>query len=298
MTTKPVRKLLATDLDGTFLTKDGSVTARNRELLKKANENGLNVVFVTGRPARWLRGIADAAEHHNTMIGANGGLIADLQTMQVTHAFPAEQAALKQVVHNIKELFPKATFAIERSYVGMPLAPATGLKYEEMKVSSLSNFEFAITPGYVGRWPVDAIIPTAPIEELVEVSDITKMIVKPEHQDEWNSDTWYEALKPAVGDLLQLTHASLDVVLAEISAKGVTKGTTLAALAESLNLTREDVVAVGDMPNDIPMLRWAAEPWTVANAHADVLEVAHAVLGHHDDSPVADLMEDLINRLV
>ena len=39
MTTKPVRKLLATDLDGTFLTKDGSVTARNRELLKKANEN-------------------------------------------------------------------------------------------------------------------------------------------------------------------------------------------------------------------------------------------------------------------
>jgi len=124
------------------------------------------------------------------------------------------------------------------------------------------------------------------------------MIVKPENQADWNSDSWYEALKPAVGDLLQLTHASLDVVLAEISAKGVTKGTTLAALADSLNLTSDDAVAVGDMTNDIPMLQWVAEPWTVANAHPDVLEIAHEVLGHHDDSPVADLMEDLINRLL
>ncbi|MEY3278663.1 MAG: hypothetical protein RLZZ426_1149 [Actinomycetota bacterium] len=296
MTQKPVRRMLATDLDGTFLTSNGSVTPRNLELLKKSNENGLNVVFVTGRPARWLRGVADAAHHHNIIIGANGGLIANLVTMKVTHSFPAENAALREVVANIKALFPGATFAIERSYVGMPLAPATGLKYEEMQVSSLSDFEFAITPGYVGRWPVDAIIPTASIEELIEVSDITKMIVKPEIQSEWNSDSWYEALKPAVGDLLQLTHASLDVVLAEISAKGVTKGSTLAALAHSLNLTSEDVASVGDMPNDIPMLEWAAESWTVANAHPDVLAIADAVLVHHDDSPVADLMEDLISR--
>ncbi|HET6697771.1 MAG TPA: HAD-IIB family hydrolase, partial [Nocardioidaceae bacterium] len=47
-------KLVATDLDGTLLHTDGSVTARTRRVLAALEEQGVLVVFVTGRPIRWM----------------------------------------------------------------------------------------------------------------------------------------------------------------------------------------------------------------------------------------------------
>jgi len=254
-------------------------------------------VFVTGRPARWLRGVADAAEHHNLIIGANGGFIADMKSMTVTHTNSVDNSKLQQVVARLQEAHPTAVYAIERSYVGMPIAPARGLRYDEMQVSTLSNYEFAVTPGYSATWSVDANIPVAHINELIDQSDITKLIIKPLDASQWTSDSWLAEIAPIVGEDLQTTHASHEVVLTEISAKGITKGFALALLAGELGLTAEDVVAVGDMPNDIPMLQWAGEAWAVANAHQEVLDVTLNRLAHHDESPVADLIADLVTRL-
>jgi hydroxymethylpyrimidine pyrophosphatase-like HAD family hydrolase len=122
------------------------------------------------------------------------------------------------------------------------------------------------------------------------------MMVKPHDPTNWNSDTWLAEIAPLVGDLLQPTHASQDVVLAEVSAKGVTKATALQEIAISHGLTHEDIAAVGDMPNDVPMLQWVAEPWAVENAHDEVLAVTANRLPHHDHSPVGQLIEDLLSR--
>ena len=290
------RQLLATDLDGTFLDSAGAVTPENRAALKKANKNGLNVVFVTGRPARWLRGVAESADHFAIMIGGNGGFVADMQEMKVIANNPMATDATALAVERVLERFPDATFGIERSFIGMPIAQSRSERYDEMRVDKLSDFEFAVTPGYVASWKIAEDIPVAPIRELVTMSDITKLIIKPADPAGWNSDTWLAAISPLVSDIVQTTHASQDVVLAEISALGVTKATALSIVANELGLTAEDTVAVGDMPNDIPMLEWAAEAWTVANAHAEVRAVTNNVLGHHDDSPVAALIDDILTR--
>ena len=290
------RQLLATDLDGTFLDSAGAVTPENRAALKKANKNGLNVVFVTGRPARWLRGVAESADHFAIMIGGNGGFVADMQEMKVIANNPMATDATALAVERVLERFPDATFGIERSFIGMPIAQSRSERYDEMRVDKLSEFEFAVTPGYVASWKIAEDIPVAPIQELVTMSDITKLIIKPADPAGWNSDTWLAAISPLVNDIVQTTHASQDVVLAEISALGVTKATALSIVANELGLSAEDTVAVGDMPNDIPMLEWAAEAWTVANAHAEVRAVTNNVLGHHDDSPVAVLIDDILTR--
>lgn len=290
------RQLLATDLDGTFLDSAGAVTPENRAALKKANKNGLNVVFVTGRPARWLRGVAESADHFAIMIGGNGGFVADMQEMKVIANNPMATDATALAVERVLERFPDATFGIERSFIGMPIAQSRSERYDEMRVEKLSDFEFAVTPGYVASWKIAEDIPVAPIQELVTMSDITKLIIKPADSAGWNSDTWLAAISPLVSDIVQTTHASQDVVLAEISALGVTKATALSIVANELGLTTEDTVAVGDMPNDIPMLEWAAEAWAVANAHAEVRAVTNNVLGHHDDSPVAALIDDILTR--
>jgi hypothetical protein len=56
------------------------------------------------------------------------------------------------------------------------------------------------------------------------------------------------------------------------------------------------VVAIGDMPNDVPMLQWAGRSFAVANAHAAARAAADDVVGSNDDDAVAALIESLLGR--
>jgi hydroxymethylpyrimidine pyrophosphatase-like HAD family hydrolase len=92
-----------------------------------------------------------------------------------------------------------------------------------------------------------------------------------------------------------LTHSSIDGLL-EISALGVTKASTLAGLLDDRGLGAADVVAFGDMPNDIELLSWAGLGVAVANAHADVLAVADEITASNNDDGVAVVLERLFAR--
>ena len=76
----------------------------------------------------------------------------------------------------------------------------------------------------------------------------------------------------------------------EISAAGVTKGAALARLCELRGVDPDDVVAFGDMPNDLPMLAWAGTSYAVANAHPSVLAAADHVAPANDDDGVAAVL--------
>ncbi len=296
MANKLKKKLLASDLDGTFLNSFGAISDENISAIKRASENSLEVVFVTGRPARWLRGIAEITNHFNTIIGANGAFIADLQKMEVCATNPVDTEKLNVVVEKIRDKYPDSVFAIERAFVGMPIPKSVCKDYETMYVENLSDFEYAISPGYEVVWKNVDYIPVAPIETLMSKSDITKVLVKPGNPSGWNPDTWLGEINKIVNKELQTTHASEQVVLAELSALGITKATGLQSVAAKKNLDSTEIVAVGDMPNDIPMLQWASEAWAVANAHEEVLEITNNHLPHSDDHAVAKLIDDLLSR--
>ena len=86
---------------------------------------------------------------------------------------------------------------------------------------------------------------------------------------------------------------SSDSTLLEISAAGVTKASTLALVCERLGVDRTDVVAFGDMPNDVAMLAWAGRSFAMANAHGSVVETADEVAPSNDDDGVAATLERL-----
>jgi hypothetical protein len=79
--------------------------------------------------------------------------------------------------------------------------------------------------------------------------------------------------------------------LIELSAPGVTKGTGLARLAGELSVAPADVLAVGDMPNDLPMLRWAGHGVAMANAHPAVLEAADEITASNSEDGLALVLE-------
>ena len=109
---------------------------------------------------------------------------------------------------------------------------------------------------------------------------------------ELDPEEFWRQVAAAVGDLVTTTWSST-FALVEISAAGVTKATTLARVAAEIGIGAADVVAFGDMPNDLPMLEWAGTSYAMANAHESVRDLAAHLAPANDEDGVATVLADL-----
>lgn len=290
-------RLLATDLDGTLLGHDGLVSPGNRRALEIAQSAGLDVMFVTGRPPRWLPSVIEQTGFTGQIVSANGGIVVDAARRCVVRTFPMKTTAASEAIDRMLQAVPGLEFGVERSEVGMRLADPNGNHVPSLVDETSPNREFVMTPGYRPSGAVAGLIPTGPIHELIADDRAVKIVARPPRGDHRNADELLAIIVDAIGGLLQATHSNIDDILIEFSAAGVTKGSTLALLATELGYAPNEVAAVGDMPNDAPMLSWVGHPYVVANAHASLLAQFHEVLPRNDQDAVGQLLLMLANEL-
>jgi Cof subfamily protein (haloacid dehalogenase superfamily) len=260
-------RLVGTDLDGTIVRSDGTISARTVAAIAAVEAAGVPFVMVTGRPTRWMKVVAEQTGHHGVAVCANGAVVYDLHTEQVRESFLLPASVGREVAAALRDAIPGIAFAVEP--LGSP---------------------FAHEPSYTPRWDSSDPRTTAHVDDLL-ATDVVKLLARHEGL---GSDELLAAAVAAVGDAATLTHSSTDGLL-EISAAGVSKATGLAVLAAEHGVDAADVVAFGDMPNDLPMLTWAGLGVAVANAHPSVLEVADEVTASHDDDGVALVLERLFS---
>ncbi|MFL6071165.1 MAG: HAD family hydrolase [Actinomycetes bacterium] len=265
MTTRP--RLIATDLDGTIVHDDGSVSKRTLAALQAAMEAGIRVVFVTGRPPRWMRVVAEETGHRGIGVCANGAYVYDMHTELVVETFAMDADVARVGVKRVREAIPGVAFAVETSA------------------------GFAHEPHYHPRWDTHDPLGIGPIETFF-THTIVKLLAR---ADGIPGDEMLLAASSVLEGVLEVTHSNVNDSLLELSALGVNKATTLARLAEGWGIAREEVIAFGDMPNDAELLRWAGRGYAVGNAHAHALEAAdeHAPSIHEDG--VAQVIERLLS---
>jgi Cof subfamily protein (haloacid dehalogenase superfamily) len=262
----PPPRLIATDLDGTIVRSDGTVSARTIAALARVERAGRMLVLVTGRPPRWMRDVAMAVGHRGIAICANGAVRYDLHAEAIVRARLIQPEVLAQAVERLRVMVPDITFAVEYE---------TGFVFEASY--NLGRWDAAA----LGGRPVDG-------ETLVSRSGMKLLAFHPSA----DPDTLAERAEKTVGDLVTVTHSSGRGLL-EMSAQGVTKASALSELCAEHGITAADVVAFGDMPNDLPMLTWAGTSYGVANAHPDVLDAVTAHTARNDDDGVAEVLERL-----
>jgi Cof subfamily protein (haloacid dehalogenase superfamily) len=254
-------KVVATDLDGTLLRSDGAVSERSRQTLASAEDAGALVVLVTGRPPRWMAPVIEQTGHRGIAECANGALVYDLHTESVIEEHLIEPEIASEVVRALRSSLPDLAFAVERGARG-----------------------FAHEPAYRPGWDTDDKT-VADLDEILR-QPMAKLLAR--HRD-LDPDTLLSHARDVVGELVTFTHSSRDGLL-EISAAGVSKASTLEILCRERGFTAADVIAFGDMPNDVPMLAWAGWAVAVANAHPDVIDVVDEVTASNDDDGVADVL--------
>lgn len=254
--------LVASDLDGTLLRSDDTVSPRTRAAVNDLVARGGTFVYATGRPIRWIQPVADVIGHHGLAVASNGALVIDLASGEVLHETLLQPDDAAETVDRLMAAVPSITFAVDGN-----------------------NF-FGHDPGYRPRWPSPPGTVVAPIEELVRVPFI-KMLVR---EETMSGDTLLALCQSLVGDIALPTRSSSDGLI-EITAFGTGKAEALNWIITRQGLAASDVVAFGDMPNDLDMLRWAGHGVAVANAHEDVLSVADEITASNDDDGVARVME-------
>ena len=127
-----------------------------------------------------------------------------------------------------------------------------------------------------------------PLDEVTK-HDAAKLLASHPTMD---VDELLDRTRELVSHLVEPTHSN-GRGLVEMGELGVSKATTLARFADELGISAEDVVAFGDMPNDLPMLAWAGTAYAVANAHPLVLEAVDNTTASNNDDGVADVVEQL-----
>ena len=258
-------RLVATDMDGTLLGPGALVGPRTASAVAAARAGGIPVVPVTGRPPHALWDLAARAGLGPVGVCSNGAAVVDLDSREVLGVdhLPGEMAAA--LVERARQAVPGVRFAVDNL--------------------DAFHHESDFFDGPVGWdeqiWPTDDLTP-------VLLSGCVKLIARTPGV---SALELIRRLGPVLGQAAHATTSGLDWV--DIGVIGVTKATGLARICERLAVAPEEVVAVGDNLNDLPMLSWAGLGLAVANATPEVLDAADAVLPANAADGVAQLLERL-----
>lgn len=268
--TKPTHFcLIATDLDGTLLRDDKTISARTIAALRRVQEAGMTLVLVTGRPPRRLKSIAQELGVTGLAICCNGAMLYDLATDAIVQHTTLSSDVARQLVVALRGAAPGVCFAIERGLI------------------------FGHEPAYAYSGQIAEEEPPLSADAHALCAEaVTKLIVR--HPD-LPLDDLLRISRGIAGEMAAVTYSGAPFV--EIAAAGITKASALMGLCAQLGITSSQVIAFGDMPNDLPMLQWAGHGVAVATAHPDVLAMVDEVTATNEDDGVAVVLERLLAKI-
>jgi Cof subfamily protein (haloacid dehalogenase superfamily) len=261
-----VINVVAVDLDGTLLRSDHTVSARTVTALARAAQAGARIVIGTARPPREVQEVAAAAGIAGVAVCSNGAVVYDLATGEVTITGPLPLTLAERVADVLTPALDGIAFAVETGHRAL-----TGPGFDHVSRRSTVR------------------VPVRTRDELwTEAESCVKLLA-------WSpapvTDELLSRLQTLVPEVA-VTYSGGRGML-EISAATVSKADTLARLCSTWGVDAAQVIAFGDMPNDVPVLRWAGTGVAVANAHPQALAGADRVTASNDEDGVAVVLEEL-----
>ncbi|MEV7994225.1 HAD family hydrolase [Streptomyces sp. NPDC086077] len=259
-------RLIATDLDGTLLRSDESVSRRTREALTAATAAGAAHIVVTGRAVPWTRHIFDDLDYTGLAVCGQGAQVYDA----------GERRLLTSVT-------------LDRQLAGVALAKIeaeVGPLYLAASRDGLDG-EVLVGPGYA----LQGGLPATPFTEPADLwsAPLNKIYIQ---HPTLTDDELAEVALRAAGGFVSVTMAGQGIV--ELLPLGLSKATGLSLAARRLGMKAADTIAFGDMPNDIPMFAWAARGVAMANAHEELRAVADEVTASNEEDGIAVVLERLL----
>ncbi|MDV6288762.1 HAD family hydrolase [Streptomyces sp. UP1A-1] len=256
--------LVATDLDGTLLRGDDTVSDRSLAALARVVGAGARHLVVTGRPAPRVRSLLERLGCTGLAVCGQGAQVYDAGAHRMLWSVTLDRELAETALGKIEAEVGQVHAAVDQDGVdGLTL----------------------IEPGYLMPHPT---LPAVRVDRRDELwaTPISKVLLR---HPELSDDELAATARAVVGSLATVTMSGPGTV--ELQPCGITKATGLALAAERLGVSRRRTIAFGDMPNDIPMFQWAAHGVAMAGAHPELKAVADEVTTTNEDDGVAVVLE-------
>jgi Cof subfamily protein (haloacid dehalogenase superfamily) len=266
-------KLIATDLDGTLVRSDNSVSSFTHEVLDRVRAAGIPVVGATGRGPRLTELTRNDIRAADFLVMAGGGRVVD-------QSDPAGPVVLRD------ERLSGAVLADLLASLEAEVGPLT------VMVEALDAHNAPLWGDFDPSWPYpERFVPRDRADCFA--GDVIKAFARTADHD---VDALLETARRIIPTTVaSVTQAGLGFI--EILPPWVDKATGLEVVAQAIGVDPSEVLVFGDMPNDLPMFDWAG--WSrvaVANAHPAVRRAADEITLRNDDDGVAVYLDRLLSR--
>ena len=284
-------KLIAIDLDGTLLNSYGVITENTKKIIKKVEEQGVNIILASGRPIDSIQAIANEIESKKYFIAGNGAIVYDIEKDEIIYENCLKKQKVLEIIKICEENSIGYSIYTEKEIL------TTALKYnvlyyhkenlkkpedKKTKISIIQNMEEYIKNDNTSRYlkitvcDEDKIVFDSIIRKLrnlkdIEVLDVPHMARK--------------TIKQGTEEI------AVEYYYTEISRKNVDKWNAIEFLAKKLEIDSKDIMAIGDNINDKQMIKNAGLGVAMGQSTPVITNVANEVTSSNNEEGVAKILQ-------
>ena len=288
-------KLVAIDLDGTMLNSYGIVTQNTKEVIKKVQEKGIEVIIASGRPIDSIKTIAKEIESENYFISGNGAILYDIKKDEIIYENILKKAKTLDIIKICEENSIYYNIYTEKEILAKSLNYNVLYYYKENLDKEEKNKTHIKIEEDLYKY----------LEERNE--KIIKITICDKNKSIFNSIL--KKLK-TIDDIevLEVSHMSrkmirqgteevpIEYFYTEISAKNVDKWYAIEMLAEKLNIKKEEIVAIGDTVNDEKMIKEAGLGIAMGQSSPKITKISNYTTNNNNEEGVANALKYIISN--
>lgn len=260
-------KLVVSDLDGTIIDKDNDIFESNFDAIRDINKSKIPFVVCTGKTYSIYKGLCSSF-HASYGIFGNGTSIINLKTEEKIYQKLLDVSDVEKVIILAKKYNLHVHIYTNNHIITEELLYLDLRNYKLQKNHIYNNrISFKIVPNllkYIQK--NDLCISKVVISNTSSLETLKKEIETTLNVDVLNIKKYGKYRD----EIIDKEYEYLDII-----PKNVNKGTALEFLGNYLNISKEDILAVGDNLNDLSLLKTAGIGIAVNNAYSELKQIAN-----------------------
>ena len=285
-------KLVAIDLDGTMLNQYGIITEKTKKAIKKVQDKGVEVMIASGRAITSVKRFSKEINSKKYFISGNGAITYDIENNKILY----ENILKKQKALQIIKI-------CEENSIYYNIYTETGIIAKNLNYNTLYYYKDNLTKPDENRTHINIV------EDVYNYIDeknekILKIMICDEHRAVFNSIVRKLKEIPDI-EVLDVSHMSrkiikqgteeiaLEYFYTEVSAKNVDKWNALEEIIKLMNITKEEVVTIGDNANDLKMIKNAGLGIAMGESAPYIKQTADMVALSNEEDGVANILRKI-----
>ena len=285
-------KLVAIDLDGTMLNQYGIITEKTKKAIKKVQDKGVEVMIASGRAITSVKRFSKEINSKKYFISGNGAITYDIENNKILY----ENILKKQKALQIIKI-------CEENSIYYNVYTETGIIAKNLNYNTLYYYKDNLTKPDDNRTHINIV------EDVYNYIDernekILKIMICDEHRAVFNSIVRKLKEIPDI-EVLDVSHMSrkiikqgteeiaLEYFYTEVSAKNVDKWNALEEIIKLMNITKEEVVAIGDNAIDLKMIKNAGLGIAMGESAPYIRQTADMVALSNEEDGVANILRKI-----